>query len=159
MLVLSGCASNIPGGGMVYVDEHPCPTHLAHKISAADVHGGHQTNPFWTPQITNENFKYALQESLKHADLYSVPPGEYQLSAQLMQLSQRYFGVSFPVTCVVHYTLQKNNMKKPLYDKTISTTYTGTFSDSLIATVRLHIATQKAAQLNIQSLINDLNQL
>src|ERR1700733_10239556 len=91
---LSGCASNASVNQMVYeskANEKPQKLALVNNISVSEVTGGRETNPLWTSQINDENFKKALEESLQKANLYHVVNGEkYQLKANLLKLEQPF---------------------------------------------------------------------
>jgi len=162
-LELSGCASNAGIDQMAY-DGATTKTmkmaSLKNNISVSNVNGGSETNPLLASQINNENFKSALEKSLQHADLYHNLNGEkYQLNASLVKLDRPFIGLDLTVNCKVHYTLRDLKLKKTIYDKDISSSYTATFSDAALAITRLKMANEGAAKANIKKLIEDLYHL
>ena len=160
---LSGCASNASIEQMTYnnnTTEKPNKVALINNISIPTVTGGKETNPLWTSQINNENFKQALEASLQKANLYHMVNGEkYQLTANLLNLDQPFMGLDLKVTLQVHYNLQDKKSNQIIFNKNITSSYTATFSDSPVAITRLKIANEGAARENIQQLIKELYHL
>jgi outer membrane murein-binding lipoprotein Lpp len=160
---LTGCASNASVDQMAYNyhgNSKPKSAALVKSVGVSQIAGGHETNPLWTSQINNANFKAALEQSLKSANLYNLTNNEkYRLNANLLKLDQPYFGLNYTVKCQVHYTLQDIKTNKFIYDKNISSSYTAKVSDSFYAVKRLEMANEGAARENIAELINDLYRL
>ena len=160
LVLLGGCATNASVGQMVYNykgTQPPKSSALLHNISVNDVAGGHETNPLWTSQISNSGFKQALEISLKNSKLYSkLNNANFQLSARLIKLDQPFLGLDLKVVAVVDYALKSRKTGKTVFNKTITSQYTATFSDSPIAFIRLKIANEGAARMNIKQLIQDL---
>ena len=160
---LTGCASNASSELMTYSykgSQKPANVELVKNINVSQVVGGHETNPLWASKINNENFKVALEQSLKNANLYNeVNKGNFQLNANLVKLEQPLLGFNLTVTCQVHYKLQNVKSNSIIYDKDITTSYTAKLSDSFVAIERLKMANEGAARANIQKLIDDLYRL
>ncbi|MGB6976179.1 MAG: hypothetical protein WBE18_01790 [Gammaproteobacteria bacterium] len=162
-LMLCGCAT---GASVDQMIPHGIPTlkpknvSLANNITVNQTLGGHETNPLWTSQISNANFKAALIQSLQQANLYHQFNGSgYALNATFVRLQQPFLGVSLTVRCTVNYVLENLKTNKVIYSRRIATSYTATFSDSPLATTRLRMANEGAARENIKELITDLYQL
>lgn len=162
-LLLAGCATNAGINQMsvhAQTTKKPNNTTLIKNITVAEITGGRESNPLWTSQINNENFKAALVQSLQASNLYNeLASSKYALSANLIKLKQPLVGFDMTVSCEVHYTLQNIKNKRSLYDKNIASTYTATISDAFIGVERLKMANEGAARENIKMLLADLYQL
>jgi hypothetical protein len=160
--ILTGCASNADIQQMVSANQPAVKIknqHLVKNIAVDNVTGGNETNPLWTSQINNANFKEALIKSLKNANLYHEINGEkYKLNANLVKLSQPLLGLNLTVSCQVHYSIMNVKLNKQVFDKDITTSYTAKISDSLYAPARLKIANEGAARENIQEFIKAVYQ-
>lgn len=160
LALLGGCATNASVGKMVYRyqgTQPPKSAVLRHNIGVAAVAGGHETTPFWTSQISNSGFKQALEQSLHYSHLYTqLKQANFRLNVNLLKLEQPFLGLDLKVVAVVHYSLQDVKTKKTVFNKTITSKYTATFSDSPLAFIRLKIANEGAARMNIKALLADL---
>ncbi len=162
-LTLVGCASNADINQMTSANkpvEQVRNHNLVNNIAVEQVIGGKETNPLWTSQINNTNFKEALIRSLKIANLYQdVSGAKYKLDANLIKLGQPLFGFNLTVDCQVHYSLLDVQSNRKIFDKDITTSYTAKLNDSLYAPARLKIANEGAARKNIQEFIKEIYQL
>ncbi|MDF2867757.1 MAG: hypothetical protein K0S11_1227 [Gammaproteobacteria bacterium] len=159
---LTGCATNASVDQMAYHyqgNKQPSNKTLLNGIAVSQVTGGHETNPLWTSQINNENFKQALVRSLQQASLYndSTKP-KYVLSANLMMLDQPIAGFDMTASCQVHYTLRDVKKDKIVYRDDILASYTAKGGDAFLGMERLKKATEGAAKANIRKLIETLYQ-
>ena len=164
--VLTGCASPARVDKMVATNENivgnqPLSVSLLNNIYVTSVLGGEKTNPLWTSEIGNTEFKIALEESLKQAGMYSVlnDSGKYELVATLKKVDQPLFGVSMTVSMQVRYRLIDKSSRQPLFDEVISDSYTARFSDSFLAVERLRLANEGSARVNITKFIDNLYSL
>jgi hypothetical protein len=140
-----------------YSGEKPKNKNFLQAISVTEVHGGHTINPLLASEISNANFKAALTKSLQNAQLYQkITPGKYSLKATILRFERPLVGLDFKSSLTVNYKLYTANKEKPLFDKTISSSYIAKVSDSLIGVTRLKIANEGAARENIKQLIRDL---
>lgn len=159
---LTGCATNASVEKMAYHHQgskQPSDKALLNGIAVAGVSGGRETNPLWTTQINNENFKQALVKSLQQANLYSSSTKpRYVLEANLMMLDQPFMGTNMTASCQVGYTLREVKQNKMVYKNTILASYTAKFNEAFLAMERLKKATEGAAKANIQKLIEALYQ-
>lgn len=160
---LSGCATAASPNQMAFNysgNQKPQSLALTNGITVNQVTGGHETNPLWTSQISHEDFKSALEQSLQSAGLYNqFANGNYILNADLVKLHQPFAGFNLTVTCEAHYVLQNAKTNKEIYNKDIVTSYTAKVSSSFLAVKRLELANEGAARANIQQLIEDLYNL
>ena len=163
LLILGGCATNASVGQMVYKYQGPSSPKsksLIHNIAMGQVTGGHETNPLWTSQISNSGFQKAVVGSLESSKLYpKLQTAGYRLTAKLVQLHQPFLGLDLTVKATVHYQLLNTKTDKVKFNKTIKSKYTATFSDSPVAFIRLKVANEGAARMNIKQLIQDLYRL
>jgi hypothetical protein len=163
ILMLSGCASNPSVGGMTYSYTSTIPPrdkNLIHNVTVSSVAGGEETNPLWKSRIDNANFETALIDSLKSAKLYQqLAKSNYLLQATLIRQDQPTFGLDLKVTTTVNYTLTNKRTKKTVFHRTITSAYTATFNDSVLAVTRLKDANEGAIRQNIKMLISALYQL
>lgn len=89
-LLLSGCATPAKREAMV-------PTNISlnngfdHSI-AVHVTGGQETNPLWTSEVSNANFKAALEDAIRQSKLFSAviqtDKTDYRLDVRLIELKQ-----------------------------------------------------------------------
>ena len=161
--LISGCASPARIDSMVATDvdvpkSHPVPAALHNNIRVSSVLGGEETNPLWTSEIGNGEFRQALESSLENAGLLHVlrTGGRYELHATLTEVSQPMFGLDLTVKTRVHYRLVDVDSRKPLLDEEISESYTAKFSDHLMAFERLRLANEGSARKNISTLISKI---
>lgn len=156
---LNGCMFNADPSNMAYHNNNlqkPANLSFINNITVSTVTGGEDTTIF-APKISNEGFKEALEQSLQNAHLYPTSNYEkYQLSAILVKLDQPFVGIDLTVTCTAHYHIIDIPTKRTIYDKEITTSYTATPGDSLMAVARMEIANEGAMKANIQKLIEDL---
>lgn len=159
---LTGCATGASAPNMTYQysgNAKPINRSLINNISVGEVTGGEKTNPMWKSEISNENFKTALQQSLENANLYSSDNAKYILSANLVNLDQPNFSFNTTVKAVVHYALSRANDNKVIYSTDIPSSYTAPVSSDFYGVARLRDANEGVAKASIQQLITNLYQL
>ena len=158
--LLSGCASNASSEGMTYTfsgSNNPLNKNFIKGIAVNTVSGGTETSPLWKSKINSENFQVALVDSLKSAKLYHKLVGSnYRLTATIVDQKQQNFGLDLKSAINVKYNLQQIKPKKTIYNKVITSSYTATFKDNIVAVERLRTANKGAARMNIKKLIVDL---
>src|SRR5690349_19753191 len=78
-------------------------------LAVQSVAGGKSTNPLWTSQVGNEEFKLALIQSLKKAHLLAADATQnrYVLDVELVSIDQPHFGLDLKVTATVEYSLKE----------------------------------------------------
>lgn len=160
-VVLTGCATPATYQAMTVQPDaqlKPNPK-LKGQIEVAQISGGKDTNPLWTSQVDNENFKKALSDSLAIAG-YQPATGQaakYRLSAELKELDQPMFGLTFDVKSNIVYKLESTDPTTS-YSKSIPVNATGTAttSDAFVAIERLRIANERSILENIKALLKQL---
>ncbi|MEZ2744126.1 hypothetical protein ACBQ16_02875 [Halopseudomonas bauzanensis] len=159
-VVLTGCASPAQVGNMratVITDQAQMPSVLRNDVYIDYISGGKGTNPLWTSQVSQGDFRQALEQSLQSAGLLTPSQnGRYRLNANLDGLRQPLFGASMTVSSKVHYSLVDTRDNRTVYEKTIDTPYTAAFTDALMGVTRLRLANEGAIRKNIEALIRDL---
>lgn len=133
------------------------PASLQHSIEVGQVSGGRATNPLWTSQVDNEDFRTALVQALDQARLASLPgtSAHYRLDAVLAGLEQPMLGIDLTVTSTVNYDLSPIDGGEP-YRTTVVRAYTASMGEALYAPARLRKANEGAIRENIAAFIADL---
>lgn len=159
---LSGCATPARVDQMTakkidaskVVNESP----LRNNVSLKGVSGGESTNPLWLSKVGNDDFRQALEQSLKTVMLLASDQskGNYLLHTTLMSLDQPWVGLDLKVIATVEYSLEERATGKKVFSKVISTPFTATFSDAVLAFERLKIANEGAVRENIEKIIDEL---
>lgn len=157
-LLLVGCAAAPANKEAMIIKQESFSTVVKQeqkgKFAVNTVIGGKATNPFWTSQVSNENFEAALKESLLISGLSSAENiAQYKIDADLVSLKQPVIGLTFDVISTVNYRVHKDGFEK-LFP--ITATGTATTSDALFAVARLKIANEKSIQANIAEFIKQL---
>ncbi|MDQ8197041.1 hypothetical protein QEH56_02720 [Pelagicoccus enzymogenes] len=164
IVFLSGCATPSRVSQMTilatdaigYTGETP----LKENVSVDESTGGHNTNPLWTSQVSSDDFKQALEDSLASVQLlHPQKSGKYRLSLELQKLKQPFVGINMTVTASVNYKLTHSETNQVLFEETIETPFTATVSDAFIGVERLKIANEGAVRENIKMLIGKLYEL
>jgi hypothetical protein len=156
---LSGCAAGATAAGMIIkADELVKPTspEVQHSVAVDAVGGGSETNPMWTSQVGNQEFKTALSESLRLAGILADGPARYTLKSALVSLQQPMFGFDMTVTATVQYSLTDTTTNTVIWHEAMATPYTATVSDAFVGSARLRLANEGAMRKNIAKLIERL---
>lgn len=161
--LLGGCAAPAQVSNMratAFHEQRAEPNALQENLYISEITGGKGTNPLWTSQVSNGDFRHALEASLAAAGLLANDSqGKYRLSAHLDGLRQPLFGASMTVSSKIHYVVLDNRTNEAVFEKTIDLPYTAAFSDAFLGVTRLRLANEGAIRVNIQALIKDLIEL
>jgi hypothetical protein len=164
-VMAGGCASSARMTQMTVTTpdaaRHAAATPLRDNVTVKDVSGGDKTNPLWKSEIGNDEFRGALESSLKSAGLLEGRKGggKYALSAKLTGVDQPLFGFNTTVTTHVAYVLTDTATGKALLDESVSAEFTAKVSDAFLGVKRLQIANEGAARANIAQSIEKLLRL
>lgn len=133
----------------------PDSSPLKDSVAVAGVSGGEKTDPLWTSEVSNEDFKAALELSLKQHTMLSKSASPLELEANLAKLAQPLMGFDLTVTGTVHYvvTHAENGV---VFDETITRPYTADFSSAFLGVERLRLANEGAIRENIEAFIDSL---
>jgi opacity protein-like surface antigen len=107
--------------------------------------------------ITNEDFKQALETSLVKSGLFSKTGANgYRIEAFITSIKQPMVGISMTVGMEVSYVLKKGG--STVWTRSIKSSYTAPVSEAFSGAVRVRKATEGAARENIAQLIQSLDQ-
>jgi hypothetical protein len=162
-LTLNGCASNATVEGMT-LTELPkvagANKKLFRALDVQEVKGGKETNPLWTSQISNTEFKQALEQSLTNAGFHSEASGgkaRYSLQVQLEKVEQPLFGLDMTVTTLIRYILTDTVKNRVIVNQEVTSSYTGTFQDAFYGVKRLRLANEGSARNSISQVVTLLH--
>ena len=162
--VIGGCASPATLEGMTVapagVRSESASAELRDAISIRSVLGGEPTNPLWTSEVGNAEFRAALEASLRNYGLLAEGgSGDYALDVTLIDLQQPVFGLETKVTSTAAYHLESNNDQKNPFDDTVIASYTARPSESFFGVQRLRLANEGAIRENIREFIRRLEEV
>ena len=154
LLGLGACASGATTGAMtvplspdqIIADN----SSVKGAIAIGTVSGGDETNPLWKSEVSNANFKTALENSFALATLKAKDKPLYTLNAKLVSLQQPFAGFDMTVTSTVQYALLPTGKSDPVMNDTVATPYTAKFGDALVGVERLRLANEGAMRENIK---------
>ncbi|UPT61961.1 MAG: hypothetical protein M0D54_16425 [Hyphomonadaceae bacterium JAD_PAG50586_4] len=134
-------------------------SHQLHEaLAVRNVQGGSDTNPLWMSNISDEQFRAGLEQSLRNAGLLADSPAlaRYEVVASLQDLRRPMAGLDMTVTMTVRYSLVPIGGGEPIFDEVVSASGTGRMSDAFVGVERLRIANEAAARENISEFLRRL---
>jgi hypothetical protein len=156
---LNGCATPANPAAMAVAPPAtaaPFPAQLQHAMCVRSVTGGEATNPLWTSQVGDADFKTALSSSLTSAGLAASPDAcHYQIDANLLGLSQPFAGFDMTVTSHVNYKVY-DQAGQPYTLATISAPFTATPGDAFLGIERMRLANEGSIRTNILQFFDKL---
>lgn len=162
-VILTGCASSAQVPNMTVADAqakaNTYDAQLQSNVQLSEVAGGQKTNPLWTSEVDGPDFRAALQQSLKNADLLGGDSAAYALRADLLSLDQPLFGLDFEVTSQVEYTLVEVATNKVILREVVRAPFTAGVGDAFAGVKRLRLANEGSARANIESFLKRLSAL
>lgn len=159
VVVLSGCATGAIQQQMV-VQHAEVGTkinpRLLGSVTVRTVSGGQDTNPLWISQVGTNEFKGALVDSLRSLGLEAKSTSDTKVivDANLQSLSQPFIGMTFNVTSVVNYVVERGSVRKNF---PISAVGTATVSDAFLGTERMRLANERSIKENIKQFVAQLS--
>ena len=166
VLFLAGCGAssaqrnNMAVQGSLVGSGQQYDNSLKSNMTVIEVSGGKKTNPLWTSEIDNPEFKGALEDSLKTAGLLGdSATAKYQLKAELLKVKNPPFGFDMTVTTEIKYLLTESAGGKEIINKTITASYTAKVGDAFVAVKRLRLANEGSAKMNISEFLKELSNL
>lgn len=129
---------------------------LQGTLAVGDVSGGRETNPLWTSQVNNPEFKEALEQSLQANALLApnAAASRYVVSARLRELKQPLIGLDMQVTPRVAYKVTERSNQATVFEEELTTPYTASFSAAFVAVERLRIANEGAIRESIKRFLD-----
>jgi hypothetical protein len=159
LFAASGCASEARTGAMTVAVTPDTviggSSPLRNAIRVGTVTGGSETNPLWKSNVSNENFRAALEQSLALHAMRAPDQGRYLVNVGLVSLD-RPFGFGMTATAKVHYIVIAASSRSVRLDTIIESPYTANFSDAFMGVERIRLATEGAMRENIDALIKRL---
>ena len=162
LLTLGACASGAAPDKMTIAIGSVPPVAAGqpgyHELKVGNVQGGSDTNPLWESNVSNDDFRSALQTSLHGVGYLSDDPAKANLevTASLIDLQRPIAGIDMTVTSKVRYTVAPNGGGAPVFDQTIAASGTGKFGDALLGVERLRLANEASIQANITAFLQQL---
>ncbi|MBI1245121.1 MAG: hypothetical protein GC202_08955 [Alphaproteobacteria bacterium] len=134
---------------------------LVGSMSVGEVAGGKETNPIWTSQVDNPQFREALERSLEFNGLLASggTPGRFVVTANLIELDQPIMGFNLTVTPRVAYRVVEKSSSNELFREELTTPYTAEFGQSLIAVERLRLANEGAIRESIKRFLTRFGEI
>ncbi len=159
---LAGCATPATIEGMTLgaaVAAPPASFPLKEKVAIGSISGGSGTNPLWVSKVSNDDFRGALEGSLRQGALLAPADSQalYTLNSVMLELDQPLVGFDMKVTSAVRYELRSKTGGELLWEDTIKAGYTATTSDAFLGVERLRLANEGAIRENLKHLIERLH--
>ncbi|MDQ1155085.1 hypothetical protein [Brevundimonas sp. SORGH_AS_0993] len=121
------------------------------SVTTVSVSGGQGTNPLWLSQVSNADFKTALENSLAAAGYMGGQGQPMTVSASLIDLKQPLAGFDMSVISQVRYTVTR--AERVLFDETVAATGTASMGESLLGTERIRLANEASIRENIKTFL------
>lgn len=157
LLGLGACASAARPEAMTVLPSSitaAMPSETGYRsIRVTTVSGGGQTNALWLSNVSNAEFKTALEGSLKAANLFNGDmAAPMSLNASLIDLQRPLAGLDMTVTSRVRYSVT-DRAGGIVFDDTVAATGTATMGQSLLAADRIRLANEASVRENIKGFI------
>lgn len=121
------------------------------SVATVNVSGGSTTNPLWTAQVSNADFKTALEASLDAAGYLGSSGPPITVDAALVELKQPLMGLDMSVTSEVRYIVTRDG--HALFNEIVAATGTATLSEAFSGVERLKKANEKSIKENISEFL------
>lgn len=121
-------------------------------VRVAAVQGGGETNPMWMSNVSNAEFKAALETSLQATNYFNAH-GPLTVTASMIDLQRPLAGLDMSTTIQVRYSVTDAS-GRVVFDDTVSATGTARMGDAFIGTERLRMANEAAVRENIKAFID-----
>lgn len=161
-LQLSACAAPAKVEGMTVtpaaVQAAAMPDEIRQNIALGMVSGGEPTNPLWTSEVGNEEFRAALEASLRSAGAIA-PVGSaagYLLEATLIDVKQPIIGLDATVTSTVDYRVSPHGQEGQTFQTVVAAPYTARMGDAFCGVQRLRLANEGSIRENIRLFMEQL---
>jgi len=159
---LAGCATSAKSTSMQAPDMK-LDRQYSYSISV-DVRGGRETGAFDSTNISNGEFKAAIEESIRKSGLFSsvVQPGseaDYALTVMIAKFEKPVFGSSFTVNIDAGWTVIRSSDRTIVMRQLVRSSHTVPGSEAFIGAARLKMAVEGAAQKNIDQGLRAISQL
>ena len=159
LFVLSACATaSLPSQMAASPNTTPTATSSEpgyHQMRVVQVQGGRKTSPLGESDVSNSDFKAALEASLRTSGLMQDDDAQahLNLTASIIDLKRPIAGFNMTVISKVRYTVVQVGSTDPVFDQTIAASGTASFGSALLGVERLRKANEAAMQANIASFL------
>jgi hypothetical protein len=129
-----------------------------HQLRVGGVQGGGETNPRWMSNVSSNDFRTALETSLRGAEFIN-PDGTkaaMEVTATIIDVKRPMAGLDMSVTTQVRYTVKPVGGGAAVFDETVAATGKAKMGEALIAVERLKLANEASVRENINSFIQRL---
>lgn len=131
---------------------------LFRRVVLGTVAGGKKTTLISASQVSNANFREALNTSLdltllKGAD--ATRTDNFVLDAVIEQIEQPSLQINVTVTATIRYMLRRPG-GPTLFEQRLVTPFTAQFTDTFIRQERFRLASEGAVKANIREFLNQL---
>jgi hypothetical protein len=122
-----------------------------HAVTTVNVSGGHETNPLWAAQVSDADFKTALEASLTAAGYMGSEGRPLVITATMVDLKQPLAGFDMSVTSQVQYRVTRDG--QVIFAETVAATGTATMGEAFAGVERVRLANEKSIQENIKEFL------
>lgn len=158
---LFGCASPAAKNAMVVENISEAKKHPFSVSVIAQ--GGSDTDAFGSPNISNEDFAKAIEESIVKIGLFTkvvnLQGADYELSVTITDLSKPAFGFNMTVEMEAAWSLMHTQSRNIVMRRSIKSSNTATVSEEFGAVNRVRLAVERAARYNIRQGLSDIGKL
>lgn len=143
-------------------------TGAAYKsLSVQNVVGGNGTSNIGFSDVSDADFRTALESSLKSRNYLADPgtPGRYRVTAEIMSLDRPVSGfdpvlifvpLDWSVTVKIHYRVVPVGGGQPLFDDLVAASGTADGASAATTDGRMRKAVEAAVRADIQSFIDQI---
>jgi len=121
------------------------------SVTTVNVSGGEATNPLWTAQVSNDDLKTALEQSLAAAGYMGADGPAMVVTANMIELNQPMVGLDMTVTSRIQYQVTSNG--RVVFSDTVAASGTATIGEAFAGYERLRLANEKSIQENIKQFL------
>lgn len=129
------------------------PTYKA--VTVGSVSGGGETNPMWMSGVSANDFRTALESSLRGTNHLADASGgaRYSVAAQLLNVDRPMMGLDMTTTTSVNYKVTSAADSSVVFDQSIQAQGTAKMGQALLGAERLRLANEASIRANIEAFI------
>jgi len=153
---VAGCTQGAKAVAMVPTDTAPvaADNKYRERVKIASVTGGEETSPLWISEISNADFRNALESAISLAKFKNAV-GDLSLKVELLEIDQPLIGISMTVGSTIRYTIMDAS-QAVIFSETVQASHTAEFSESFLGNERLRLANEGSARANIREFLKRL---
>lgn len=129
---------------------------LYQSMTVGEVNGGEETTiTTLSSQVSNASFREALTTSLRlNGFLSDEPEDDFIVDATIVSVEQPTLQLNFTTTATVSYLVRSRKTNQALYEQTVTSSSEAKFTDSIVRSERIRLATQGAMRENIAQFLS-----